>query len=120
MTHDRWAIVSGGLMANHMLQVPYGVDGYLCLFMSIKPELAWRYFDAVQSEYLKTAWAIIREIEMPLCDFIATFDGGFNTVVHGILELYGICPRYVRPPYHTMTDAQMEQLVDGLKRLNLL
>ena len=40
LTHDRWAIVSGGYMSNHTLQVPYGVDGYLCLFMSYKPELS--------------------------------------------------------------------------------
>ena len=120
MTHDRWGIVSGGLMSNHMSQVPYGVDGYLCLFMSFKTEIAWRYFRAVKEKDLDTAWAVIREIELPLMDFIATFLGGRPSVVHGIMELFDICPRWVRPPFHTLTDAQMDELADGLRRLKLL
>ena len=120
MTHHRWAIVSGGFMGNHMLQVPYGVDGYLCLLMSYKPEIAWRYFNAVQNQDFSTAWKIIREVERPLRNLMNTFEGGFNTVVHGMAELYGINGRFLRPPYHTMTDAQMEKLADSLKAMKLL
>ena len=98
LTHERWAIVSGGLMSNHMLQVPYGVDGYLCLLMSYKPEISWRYFNAVQKGDLPAAWRVIREIEKPLRSMMGTFEGGFNTVVHGMSELFGISGRHLRPP----------------------
>ena len=63
LTHERWAVVSGGLMSNHLLQLPYGVDGYLCLLMSYKPEIAWQYWNAVGERDFETAWRIIREIE---------------------------------------------------------
>lgn len=120
MTHDRWAVVSGGLMSNHTLQVPYGVDGYLCLLMSYKPELAWQYFNAVQVNDFQTAWQIIREIEKPLMHILAGFEGGFNAAVHGMSELYGISGRHLPPPYHTLTQEQMEELADALKGLGLL
>lgn len=120
LTHDRWAIVSGGCMYNHMQQFPYGVDGYLCMLVSYKPDIAWQYFNAVQNRDFNTAWNVVREIETPLRRLIATFEGGFNTVVHGMAELYGINGRYLPPPYHTMTDQQMEKLADSLKNMNLL
>lgn len=120
-TRDRWAVVSGGLMKNHALFVPYGVDGYLCLFMSFKPETAWQYFDAMKSGDFETAWRIIREIERPVMDLLqSSGEGGFNTAVHGLMELFGICQRYLRLPYHTMTDAQLEKLEDSIRRLGLL
>jgi dihydrodipicolinate synthase/N-acetylneuraminate lyase len=120
MTHERWAVVSGGLMSNHTLQVPYGVDGYLCLLMSYKPEIAWQYFNAVQANDFQTAWRIIREIEKPLMKLLGRAEGGFNAAVHGMSELFGISGRHLPPPYHTMTDAEMEELADGLKGMGLL
>ena len=107
-------------MYNHMQQFPYGVDGYLCMLVSYKPDIAWQYFNAVQNRDFNTAWSVVREIETPLRRLIATFEGGFNTVVHGMAELYGINGRYLPPPYHTMTDQQMEKLADSLKNMNLL
>ncbi len=120
MTHDRWAVVSGGLMSNHLLQVPYGVDGYLCLLMSCKPEISWQYFNAVKSLDFPIAWKIIRDIERPLMSVMRSFEGGFNTAVHGMAELFGINGRYLPPPYHTMTDEQMEKMAHSLGKLNLL
>jgi len=74
-------------------------------------------FDGVRSP---TAWSIVREIEAPLRELLNTFEGGFNTVVHGMAEMYGINARYLPPPYHTMTDEQMEKLADSLKAMSLL
>jgi len=120
ITHERWAVVSGGLMSNHLLQIPYGVDGYLCLLMSYKPEIAWQYWDAVQSRDFDTAWRIIREIEKPLMDCMRAVKGGYNAAVHGMAELFGISPRHLPLPYHTMTDEEMEQFKGSLQGLGLL
>lgn len=117
---DRWAVVSGGLMKNHTFQVPYGVDGYLSLFMSFQPEIAWRYFEAIQGGDYEGAWTIMRDVEMPLRDYMGTVEGGFNAVVHGILELAGICSRQLPLPYHTLTDAQMAALADFVRTQELL
>ena len=120
ITHQRWAVVSGGLMSNHMLQVPYGVDGYLCLLMSYRPEIAWQYWNAYQDGDFDTAWKIIREIEKPLMDCMSAVEGGFNAAVHGMAELFGINSRHLPLPYHTLSDEQMEQLAESLRKLKLL
>jgi len=57
---------------------------------------------------------------MPLFDYIKGFKGSFDAAMHGILELYGIASRYRRPPYHSLTDAQMEELGGFLKGKGLL
>ena len=120
LVRDRWAVVSGGYMANHMLQVPYGVDGYLCLLMSFRPDLGWQYFDAVKRKDFAEAWRIIREVEWPLRDLMGTFSCSPNCVWHGISEAFGISGRHLPLPYYTLTEEEMERLSTGLKELNLL
>ena len=83
LVHDRWAVVSGGWMSNHTLQVPYGVDGYLCLIMSFRPDIAWRYFDAVREGRYPDAWRVVREIEWPLRDLMGSFGVSLNSVWSG-------------------------------------
>ena len=66
MTHDRWALSAGGLKQNHLLMLPYGVDGYLSLFINFKPEIAWRYWKAIEAGNLLAAREIVRDYDMPL------------------------------------------------------
>ncbi len=40
--------------------------------------------------------------------------------MHGVLELAGFGKRYRRPPYHSLTDEQMEDLAAFLKKKNFL
>ena len=117
---DRWAIVSGGLKKNHTLQLPYGVDGYLSLFMSYKPEISWSYWSSVQSGDYEAAWKIIREIEQPMFSHMAGVQGGFNAAVHGMFEVLGICGRHLPLPYYTMNDAEMEELKTVMQSMKLL
>ncbi len=118
--HDRWAVVSGGLMENHTFQLPYGVDGYLCALMSFKPEIAWDYWDCVQAKDYDSAWKIMKDQEKPLTSIMNSYEGGFNPVIHGILEIFGISKRYLPPPYHTLSDSQMEELEDFVKGMGWL
>ena len=120
LVHDRWAVVSGGWMSNHTLQVPYGVDGYLCLIMSFRPDIAWRYFDAVKEGRYPEAWRVVREIEWPLRDLMGSFGVSLNSVWHGMSELFGISGRHLPLPYYTLTDEQMERLEQGLRDLDFL
>lgn len=120
MVHDRWAVVSGGLMANHTLQVPYGVDGYLCLIMSYRPDIAWEYFNAVKAGDYETSWRMIREIEYPLRDLLTSFGVSMNSAWHGLSEVFGISGRYLPLPYYTLNDEQMEILTQGAKDLGFV
>jgi 4-hydroxy-tetrahydrodipicolinate synthase len=115
-----WAVVSGGLMRNHTFQVPWGVDGYLSMFMSFRPDIAWKYFEAIESGNYHGAWETMRQIEGPLRDYMGKSPGGFNAIVHGLSELYGVSGRYLRPPYTTLTDAQMDDLAGVCKDLGIL
>ncbi|MFH1924530.1 MAG: hypothetical protein ABIP48_32155 [Planctomycetota bacterium] len=57
---------------------------------------------------------------MPLFDYLIASEGSFDAAVHGIFELAGFAKRYRRPPYHSLTDKQMEDLAEFLKKKNFL
>jgi 4-hydroxy-tetrahydrodipicolinate synthase len=120
MTHDRWALSAGGQKQNHLLMLPYGVDGYLSTFMNFKPEIAWRYWKAIEVQDLRAARDIIRDYDMPLFDFLVKSEGSFDAALHGVYELYGLAKRYRRPPYYTLTDKQMEDLAQFLHKAKIL
>jgi dihydrodipicolinate synthase/N-acetylneuraminate lyase len=120
LTSDRWAVVSGGWMKNHLAQVPLGVAGYLCGMMSYVPEIPWRYWRAVEARDWQAAGDIVRDIETPYREHVMSYEGGFNCAMHGLFELYGICSRHIRPPYHTISDGQLEQLKHFLQSQGLL
>ena len=69
---------------------------------------------------LEAARAVLRDYEIPLLEFLDTFEGGFDAGVHGLLEIYGLAKRYRRPPYHSLTDAEMRTLSGFLKKKGLL
>jgi dihydrodipicolinate synthase/N-acetylneuraminate lyase len=118
-THDRWALSAGGLKQNHLLMLPYGVDGYLSLFINFKPEIAWRYWRAIEAGDLLAARGVVRDYDLPLFDYILKSEGGFDAAIHGIYELFGLAKRCRRPPYHTLTDKQMGELADVLRKLKI-
>ena len=120
MTHDRWALSAGGEKKNHLLMLPYGVDGYLSTFINFKPEIAWRYWKAIEAGDLPAARAVVRDYDMPLFDYIGKSEGSFDAALHGIYELFGLAKRYRRPPYHTLTDRQMEDLAEFLRKVKML
>ncbi len=117
---DRWVLSAGGQKQNHMDMVPYGVDGYLSTFMSFKPQIAWKYWNAIEAGDLVAAAAVIREYDVPLFDEILTSEGSFDAATHGILELAGLAGRWRRSPYYSLNDAQMEKLGAFLKSHNML
>ena len=100
--------------------LPYGVNGYLSTFITFKPEIAWRYWAAIQTSDLAAARTVIREYDMPLFDYVLKSEGSFDAAMHGILELFGLAKRYRRPPYHSLTDEQMRNLADFLQEQRIL
>ena len=120
LTHDRWALSAGGQKKNHLFMLPYGVDGYLSTFITFKPQIAWRYWDAVQANDLDAATKVIRDFDIPFFDHILGYEGGFDAAIHGIDEIRGRGQRYRRPPYHSLTDQQLEELAEFLQSHGLL
>jgi 5-dehydro-4-deoxyglucarate dehydratase len=110
LVRDQWAFISGGQKQNHLDVWPYGCEAYLSAFTTFKPQIAQIYWNAIQAGDTKSAAGVIRDYEMPFFDFITKVPGGFDAAIHGILELSGIAERWRRPPYNSLTDAEMENL----------
>lgn len=104
------AMVGGGQKQNHLDALPYGCQGYLSTFSRFAPCVARRYWQAIEAGDLPHAVRIIAEYDMPLFDYLFTLEGGFDAGMHGLLELAGIASRWRRPPYHSLTDAEMDAL----------
>jgi dihydrodipicolinate synthase/N-acetylneuraminate lyase len=117
---DRCAVFAGGQKQNHMNMLPYGCCGYLSSFISFRPDITRQYWTAIQAGDLAAAATVIRERDMPYFALIAGLPGGFDAGIHGTLELAGICGRWRRPPYHSLTDAEMETLRQGLADIGAL
>lgn len=120
LVHDRWAVVSGGQKQNHLNNHPYGCDGYLSTFISINPEIAHAYWQAISTNNLPETRRIIRDYDHPFFELVMGLPGGFNAGIQAMLELKGIAQRWRRKPYHSLTDQEMESLAHGLKRLGVL
>jgi len=120
LAHEAWALSAGGQKQNHMNMYPYGVNGYLSTHMTFQPEIAWRYWRAIEKEDLDAAKAVIRDYDMPLFDYLIGCEGSFDAAVHGIFELAALAKRYRRPPYHSLSDEQMQELGDFLKEHKFL
>ncbi len=110
LLYGHWAIISGGQKQNHFDLIHYGCDGYLSTFVTFAPQITQRYWQAVQTEDWAEAARIIREYDMPYFDYVLSVKGGFDAALHGTYEHFGLSQRWRRPPYHSLTDEQMEEL----------
>jgi 4-hydroxy-tetrahydrodipicolinate synthase len=122
LTRDRWALMASGEEL-HMNDYPYGVDGWMSsisIYLDVKLKVASRYWSAMEAGNLKDASALVREYAMPVFEFLCTLAGGFDAGVHGLMEIYGLAGRYRRPPYHSLSDAEMQRLSGFLKKKGLL
>ena len=57
---------------------------------------------------------------MPYVDFIRSLTTRGVAGIHGTLELKGLGERWLRPPYYSLSDGQMELLSAYLKSHQLL
>lgn len=120
LVHDQWAVIAGGQKQHHLNTWPYGCDGYLSTFLTFKPEVAWQYWRAIQSNDISEAQRVIKEYDMPYFDFIMGLTGGFDAGMHGVYELFGLAQRWRRKPYYSLNDEEMERLSEFLKQAAIL
>lgn len=119
LVHDRWAVFTV-LKQNHLDLHPYGCDGYLSLLVGCRPDLSRLYWKNFQAGDLASARRIISDYEMPLLDYLIALPGSWDAGAHGLLELFGLSPRWRRKPYYSLSDAEMEQLKAKLQTLKII
>ena len=110
LVRDRWAVFMGGQKQHHLDLLPYGCAGYLSTFLTFQPEVARAYWRAIEHGRLERAAAIVEQIDAPFFDHVLKVRGGFDAALHGIYELYGLAARWRRPPFHSLTDAELDEL----------
>ncbi len=107
----RWGFLSGGRKINHLEQHPYGIDGYLSVYMRFCPSVAHKYWDAIKADDMKAAVKIIQQYDMPFFDELIPATGlDFDAVIHASMEVFGVAPRWRRTPYRSADDRQMETI----------
>jgi 4-hydroxy-tetrahydrodipicolinate synthase len=116
---DTVAIYAGGQKINHLSIWAFGAQGYLSTFMTLGAKVMTRYWSAVKGNDRAAALKVIREVDAPWFDHVMTYQGGFDAAMHGAMELQGLCGRWRRPPYHSLTDSQMEHLNEFQKKIGL-
>lgn len=117
---QRWAVVAGGSKRLHADLAPYGCQGYLSTLAVFHPDLMRAYWQAVQAGDDAETERIVREVDIPMFDLLKSSVGGFDAAMHGWAELVGIYGRWRRSPYHSLTDAQLDELAARLTDLQLL
>jgi len=120
LVRDQWAVFAGGQKQNHMDLHPYGCDGFMSTFIQFKPEIAHRYWAAIQTNDVREAATVIRDYDHPFFELIMGFTGGFDAALRGIFEMFGISKRWRPPPYYSLNDAEMEKLADALRGLKIM
>ena len=120
LVHEHWAVLSGGHKQNHLDLHPDGCDGYMSTYIGFRPRIARRYWSAIQEGNLAQAKEVIETCDMPLFDYLAKLQGGFDAGLHGMLEIYGIAGRWRRKPHYSLTDREMEALRAHLPGLGVL
>ena len=119
-THHRWSLSAGGQKRNHLQLAPFGVEGYLSTFIGFNPHITRRYWNAIESNDLDTARAVVRDYDIPFFNYAIACEGSFSAASYAIHEIIGLSTRYRRPPYHSLTDAQVEKLAEFLKKNKML
>ncbi len=116
---DTVAIFAGGQKINHFSLWSFGAHGYLSTFLTLCPGVAHKYWSAAKQNDRHGALAIIRDIDVPWFDHVMSYQGGFDSAMHGTMELTGLCGRWRRPPYYSLSDAEIERLADFQKRIRV-
>lgn len=115
LVSGRWAIFASGTKRAVLNNVPFGCDGYLSSFIYLKPDIAHAFWRAVVASDNAAIRTIIAEVDVPFWNHLENVPGSFDAAVHAMLELLGLAPRWRRPPYHSFTDEEMEQLAGMLR-----
>lgn len=117
---DRCAIWAGGRKQNHLNMAPLGAHGYLSTFLTFQPEVAHRYWDAWQSGHIDQAADVVRTVDIPFFNLACSMRGGFDAAIHGVMEIFGLAERWRPKPYVSLSDAEMDDLKNGLNSLGLI
>jgi len=104
---------SGGGLDWFMVAQPYGASAYFDSYATFAPEIAVRFWQAVQRRDYAAETDIIEKYDHP---FIQNFSAPFW---HATLEYFGVAGRYLRRPQHSYNDAEMVRVKEFYDNLGV-
>ncbi|MDD5678458.1 MAG: dihydrodipicolinate synthase family protein [Kiritimatiellae bacterium] len=116
----QWTLFSGGTKQFHMELHPYGCQGHMTTFMTFKPDVAHNYWNAIQKNDIPGAVKIIEKIDYPFFEFLVSMRGGFDAVMHGVGEVFGLSKRWRRKPFYSLNDEEMEKTRQFFRKLHMI
>ena len=111
---DRFSIFAGGTKARLLAYRPYGMCAYYSAFSTFAPDIAMRFWRAVEASDMKSATQFVLRYDVPF----------FNRWSHAFwlatLEVFGIAGRFMRAPRETLPEERMKDVADFYRGLGLL
>ena len=118
---DRWPMTGGGGIKRHYVLWPHGnCNAWLDVFIYCNLSPQKLYWEAIKRNDLAEAWRLARHYEQPIWDLWPVFPAGGDGLVHTMIEVCGVAPRWRRSPAPNATEEDMEQVRDMLRGLGLL
>ena len=116
---QRLAIFCGGQKRRYLVGLPFGSPAYFSFFITFAPEIAVRFYQAVQKNDLVAARDIVERYEKPGFDFCSAGPRGFHAYWRALMEHAGVTKRYVRPPEDSCSEEDMRRVRELFERLGL-
>ena len=107
----RLNVFAGGQKSRFLTFQPYGMQAYYSTFATFAPEVPRKFWSAVEKNDLAAAREVMVRYDIPF------FRDWTHAFWRATLEYFGIAKRWLRPPDHSFTDAEMSKLApfyDGL------
>jgi 4-hydroxy-tetrahydrodipicolinate synthase len=115
----RLAIFCGGQKRRYLIAQPHGSPAYFSFFITFAPEIAVRFWQAIQKNDLNAAHEIVERYEKPVFDFCSAGPRGFHAYWRALLEHFGVAKRFVRPPMDSCNEEDMKRVRALCERLGL-
>jgi 4-hydroxy-tetrahydrodipicolinate synthase len=105
---DRLTIFAGGLDSTFLAYQPHGMQAYFSVFAPFAPDISMEIWKAVTENRLDDAHQVIKQYETPFFEQWGKLGG--QAFWRATLEHFGVASRWQRPPYQSLTDAQMQEV----------
>ena len=109
----RLNIFAGGQKSRLLMYEPFGMQAYYSTFSTFAPQVAMRFWGAVERGDLKAAQEVVMQYDVP---FFLKWSHAFWRAT---LEHFGIAQRWLRPPETSFTDQQMPEVRRFYEELGL-
>jgi dihydrodipicolinate synthase/N-acetylneuraminate lyase len=117
---DRWPVIAGGGKARHLMLWPAGVRASFSIYIHFAPGVTRAYWKALWEGNVEEARRVVDTYDQPLFRMGEAFPGGLDSLIHCAMEVFGVAPRWRRPPFVSAGEEDVERLKGFFQGAGLL